>query len=114
MSRIAAPIPIQTRRFLMRVFMDSLRTGCVAMRQVGECSPSSTVVVSPRSERSLTKRAASAGLGQVPRIGPRPARRRPHGRVLIADGYHRLCATYSFDDALISRRIVQIPDNLDA
>jgi hypothetical protein len=30
-----------------------------------------------------------------------------HGRVVIADGYHRLCAVYSFDeDALIPCKIV--------
>lgn len=30
-----------------------------------------------------------------------------HGRVVIADGYHRLCAVYSFDeDAMIPCRIV--------
>ena len=30
-----------------------------------------------------------------------------HGRVIIADGYHRLCAVYSFDeDALIPCKIV--------
>ncbi len=30
-----------------------------------------------------------------------------HGRVIIADGYHRLCAVYSFDeDAVIPCRIV--------
>ncbi len=30
-----------------------------------------------------------------------------HGRVVIADGYHRLCAVYAFDeDALIPCRIV--------
>jgi hypothetical protein len=30
-----------------------------------------------------------------------------HGRVLIADGYHRLCAVYSFDeDSLIPCKIV--------
>jgi hypothetical protein len=30
----------------------------------------------------------------------------PHGRLIIADGYHRLCAVYSFDeDALIPCKI---------
>lgn len=30
-----------------------------------------------------------------------------HGRVIVADGYHRLCAVYSFDeDALIPCKIV--------
>ncbi len=30
-----------------------------------------------------------------------------HGRVIVADGYHRLCAVYSYDeDALIPCRIV--------
>lgn len=30
-----------------------------------------------------------------------------HGKVIVADGYHRLCAVYSFDeDALIPCRIV--------
>ncbi|HVN86476.1 MAG TPA: hypothetical protein VMW17_16700 [Candidatus Binatia bacterium] len=31
----------------------------------------------------------------------------PHGRVVIADGYHRLCAVYAYDeDALIPCKIV--------
>jgi len=31
----------------------------------------------------------------------------PHGKVIIADGYHRLCATYSYDeDAVIPCKIV--------
>jgi hypothetical protein len=31
----------------------------------------------------------------------------PHGRVVIADGYHRLCAVYSYDeDAVIPCKIV--------
>lgn len=30
----------------------------------------------------------------------------PHGRLIVADGYHRLCAVYSFDeDALIPCKI---------
>src|SRR5262249_3146238 len=34
-------------------------------------------------------------------------RNKAHGRVIIADGYHRLCAVYSFDeDADIPCRIV--------
>lgn len=34
-------------------------------------------------------------------------RDREHGRVIVADGYHRLCAVYAFDeDALIPCRIV--------
>jgi hypothetical protein len=35
------------------------------------------------------------------------ARMRDHSKVIIADGYHRLCAVYSFDeDALIPCKIV--------
>jgi hypothetical protein len=35
------------------------------------------------------------------------ARTRDHSKVIIADGYHRLCAVYSFDeDALIPCKIV--------
>ena len=31
----------------------------------------------------------------------------PHGKVVIADGYHRLCAVYGFDeDAWIDCKIV--------
>jgi hypothetical protein len=31
----------------------------------------------------------------------------PHGTLIIADGYHRLCAVYSFDeDAMIPCQIV--------
>ena len=34
-------------------------------------------------------------------------RDREHGRVIIADGYHRMCAVYSFDeDASIPCKIV--------
>ena len=34
-------------------------------------------------------------------------RDRDHGRLIIADGYHRLCAVYTFDeDAMIPCRIV--------
>ncbi|HYA21365.1 MAG TPA: hypothetical protein VEG25_12095 [Burkholderiales bacterium] len=34
-------------------------------------------------------------------------RNKPNGKVIVADGYHRLCAVYSFDeDALIPCKIV--------
>jgi hypothetical protein len=34
-------------------------------------------------------------------------RDRDHGKPIIADGYHRLCAVYTFDeDAMIPCRIV--------
>jgi disulfide oxidoreductase YuzD len=33
-----------------------------------------------------------------------------HGKVIIADGYHRLCAVYSYDeDAMIPCKIVSLP-----
>jgi hypothetical protein len=34
-------------------------------------------------------------------------RSEPHGKVVVADGYHRICAVYSFDeDAVVPCKIV--------
>ena len=50
------------------------------------------------------KQKITAGKGLSPLLLVRDA---GHGRVIVADGYHRLCAVYGYDeDALIPAKIV--------
>ncbi len=89
-----------------RALVAQLRTAAITefkAKDIFRASQLSLLGVS-NSHVQKDRKKIGAGMGLSPLLLVRDG---DHGRVVIADGYHRMCAIYSFDeDALIHCKII--------